>query len=141
MVFDPSTANANVALKNIMRTFFFVLFFFATVPFCTYLLFISSLEGRPRTYETSWKRLTQIYGYSMAIYVPAMVLIVPVAPYWRAKWLWLLVTVGMVTFYQYKEAIETCKRFLTYSKFVKLTVVICLINILFGFFVFSVLTS
>lgn len=58
MVFDPSTANANVALKNIVRTFLFVLSFFAAVPFGTYLLFISSLEGKPRTYETSWKRLT-----------------------------------------------------------------------------------
>lgn len=54
MVFDPSTANANQALKSIMRVFFLVFFFFAFVPFATYLVFISSLNGAPRSYETSW---------------------------------------------------------------------------------------
>ena len=45
MVFDPSTSNANASLKAICRVFFMVLFFFAAVPFATYLTFMSSLQG------------------------------------------------------------------------------------------------
>ena len=56
LVFDPSTVTANQSLKNIMRVFFIALMFFVGVPFAAYLTFISSLDGAPRSYETSWKR-------------------------------------------------------------------------------------
>ena len=109
MVFDPSTTNANVALKSIMRVFFMVSSFFFFIPFGTYLLFMSSLEGKPRTYETSWKRLIQVYAYSMAVFIPCAILLVVLMPWYRAKWLLVLVSVAMASFYQYKESIETCK--------------------------------
>ena len=135
IAFDPSTVNANQALKSIMRIFFLVFFFFATLPFGTYLTYISSLDGAPRSYETSWARQIQIYGYSMASFIPFSFLLVILSPFYRAKWFFYLVTVGIVSFYQYKESIETCKRYLTYSKYVKLAVAIFIANLLFGLLV------
>ena len=96
---DQDTENANSSLKSIMKTFFLVFSFFAMVPFCAYLLFMSSLQGQPRNYETSWKRLIQIYAYSMAAFIPGIAVLVLVVPFWRAKWLCMLLTVAMATFY------------------------------------------
>ena len=105
LVFDPSTATANQSLKSIMRVFFIAIMFFAGVPFAVYLIFISSLDGAPRSYETSWMRQIQIYGYSMAPFIPCGMLYVIFSPFNRVKWVLTLATVAMVSFYQYKEQI------------------------------------
>ncbi len=102
-VFDPSTTNANIALKSILKVFFIVFFFFAAVPFAVYLTFISSLNGAPRSYETSWARIIQIYSYSMACFIPGSALMVIFAPFARAKWVLTIALAGMACFYQYKE--------------------------------------
>lgn len=77
----------------------------------------------------------------MAVYIPAIVVLIGILPFWRAKWLWLFCVVALSSFYQYKESIDTCKRYLTYSKYLKLAVVICIINVLFSLFIFSVITA
>ena len=135
LVFDPTTINANAALKNIIKVFGIVLFFWVAVPFGVYLVFMSSLNGAPRSYETSWRRQIQVYGYSIAAFIPATVLFVVLSPFYRAKWILTLATVGMTTYYQYKEQIETCKKYLTYSKFVKLAIGLILMNFLLGILV------
>ena len=55
-MFDPTTINANAALKNIIKVFGIVFSFWLVVPFAVYLVFMSSLNGAPRSYETSWRR-------------------------------------------------------------------------------------
>ena len=135
MVFDPTTINANAALKNIIKVFGIVLFFWVVVPFGVYLVFMSSLNGAPRSYETSWRRQIQIYGYSIACFIPSTVLFVILSPFYRAKWILTLATVGMTTYYQYKEQIETCKKYLTYSKFIKLAIGLIFMNFMLGILV------
>ena len=135
IAFDPSTANANKALKSIVSIFFLVFTFFAVVPFGTYLTYISSLEGAPRSYETSWARQIQIYAYSMANFIPFSMFLVVLSPFYRAKWFLYLATVAMVSYYQYKEGIETCKKYLTYPKFVKLAAAVVISNLFFGLLV------
>lgn len=131
-VFDPSTTNANIALKSIVKVFFVVFTFFAAVPFAVYLTFISSLNGAPRSYETSWARLIQIYGYSLAVFIPGSALLVLLAPFARAKWVLTFALTGMACFYQYKEQIETCKRFLTYSLYRKMYISLVIVNFIFA---------
>jgi len=102
-MFDPNQINANLALRSIVKVFFLVLTFFFVVPFATYLLFMSALNGAPRSYETSWKRLIQIYGYSLACFVPGSALLVILAPFNRARWVATLALTGFTCFFQYKE--------------------------------------
>ena len=132
LVFDPTTINANAALKNIIKVFGIVFSFWLVVPFAVYLVFMSSLNGAPRSYETSWRRQIQIYGYSLAPFITCTILFVILSPFYRAKWILTLVTVGMTTYYQYKEQIETCKKYLTYSKFVKLAIGLIIMNFMLG---------
>ena len=134
-MFDPTTINANAALKNIIKVFGIVLFFWLTVPFAVYLVFMSSLNGAPRSYETSWRRQIQVYGYSIAAFIPCTLLFVVLSPFYRAKWILTLATVGMTTYYQYKEQIETCKKYLTYSKFIKLAIGLIIMNFMLGILV------
>ena len=98
-VFDPSSVNANIALKSIMRVFFLIFGFFFVVPFAVYLTFMSSLQGAPRSYETSWKRLIQIYAYSLACFIPGSALLVILAPFNRARWVATIALTGMACFY------------------------------------------
>jgi len=137
MLFDPSQANANMALRSILKVFLLVLTFFFVVPFATYLVFISSLNGAPRSYETSWTRLIQIYAYSMACFIPGCALLVLLAPFGRARWVFTILLASMTTFYQYKEQIETCKRYLTKQMFMKLAAGLCFSNLLFAIVVKS----
>lgn len=98
-VFDPSTVNANEALKGILRVFMLIFFFFSMVPFLTYLVFMSSLDGKPRSYEISWKRIIQIYGYSMACFIPGILLYIILAPFDRAKWVLTFGLTSIVCYY------------------------------------------
>ena len=139
-MFDPSTANANVALKSIIRVFFLVFAFFFFVPFACYMLFMSSMQGQQRSYETSWKRLIQIYSYSLACFIPGSILFVILAPFGRAKWFLTFSLTAMVCFYQYKEQIETCKRYLTYSKFIKMAIGLTIVNLFFALLVKSIIS-
>ena len=66
-----------------------------------------------------------------------MVVLITVLPYARARWVCILSLIGMATFYQYKESIQTAKRYLTYSKFVKVAAIIVLTNIAFGLFILA----
>ena len=140
-IFDPSKANANEALESIMFVFFLIFAFFLLVPFFTYLTFMSSLEGAPRTYETSWKRLIQIYAYSYACFIPGAVLHVVLAPFVRARWLLTLSLAGMASFFQYKESIDSCKQYLTYNKFVRLAAGLCFANLMFSLLVKYLVSS
>ena len=132
VAFDPSAVNANFAVKSILKVFCIVFAFFFAVPFVTYLVFMSNLQGAPRSYETSWKRLIQIYGYSLACFVPGSALLVLLAPFARAKWILTLCLTGMTCFYQYKEQIETCKKYLTKEMFLKLAAGLVLANFVFA---------
>lgn len=77
----------------------------------------------------------------MASFIPFSMLLVILSPFYRAKWILLFATVGMVTFYQYKEGIETCKKYLIYSKFVKLAVALVIANLLFGLLVKGIVST
>ena len=118
-----------------MLTFFFV------VPFATYLVFMSALTGQPRSYETSWTRQIQIYAYSVACFIPGSLLLVVLAPFSRARWVATLGLASMVCFYQYKEQIETCKRYLTKAQAMKLGAGLALANLVFALIVKSFTSS
>ena len=77
----------------------------------------------------------------MAPFIPCGMLYVVLSPWSRAKWVVTLATVAMVSFYQYKEQIETCKRYLTYAKFVKLSAGVVLTNLLFALLMKTIITS
>jgi hypothetical protein len=132
-VFDPSTTNANLALRSILKVSLIVFFFFFAVPFSVYLTFISSLNGALRSYETSWVRIIQIYSYSMACFIPGSALMVILAPFSRAKWVLTFALAGLACYYQYKEQIETCKRILTYNLYRKMYIGLIFTNLLFAF--------
>ena len=140
-MFDTQQANANSALRSIMKVFFLVLTFFFVVPFATYLVFMSSLQGAPRSYETSWKRQIQVYAYSLACFIPGSALLVILSPFARARWVLTLGLTSMVCFYQYKEQIETCKRYLTKSLFMKLAAGLFFANFMFALLVKSFTSS
>ena len=116
-LFDASAANANAALSKIMTLAFLITLFFTVVPLAAYFTFRSS--GRISD-ETSYTRLIQVYGYSMAVFIPIVAVYSAMSPFHRVQWVLLLAGAALASFYQYKEMIEESKRFLTYSTFRKL---------------------
>ena len=77
----------------------------------------------------------------MTPFIPCGVLYVLFSPFNRAKWVVTIATVAMVSFYQYKEQIQTCKRYLTYAKYVKLAAGIVLTNFMFALLMKTIITS
>jgi len=77
----------------------------------------------------------------MTAFIPCGFLYVLFSPYNRAKWVLTLATVAMVSFYQYKEQIQTCKRYLTYAKYLKLAAGVVLTNFLYALLMKTIISS
>ena len=84
--------------------------------------------------------MIQIYSYSLACFIPGSILFVILAPFGRAKWFLTFSLTAMVCYYQYKEQIETCKRYLTYSKFIKMAIGLTIVNLFFALLVKSIIS-
>ena len=127
-VFDASKSNANAALSKIMTLSFLMVLFFSLVPLGAYFTFRSS--GKTSE-DISYSRLIQVYGYSMAPFIPIVALYTLMSPFNRVQWMLLFCAGALTSFYQYKEMIETSKRFLTYSIYQRLVLAILISTFLF----------
>ena len=96
LLLDPSAANANAALSKIMSLSFLIALFFTMVPLASYFTFRSS--GKISD-EISYTRLFQVYGYSMAVFIPIVVIYTMMSPFNRVQWVLLLAGGALSSFY------------------------------------------
>ena len=111
-----------------MTLSFLMVLFFSLVPLGTYFTFRSS--GKTSE-DISYSRLIQVYGYSMAPFIPIMAVYTLMSPFNRVQWMLLFCAGALTSFYQYKEMIETSKRFLTYTIYQRLVLAILISTFLF----------
>ena len=111
-----------------MTLSFLMVMFFALVPLGSYFTFRSS--GKTSE-DISYTRLIQVYGYSMAPFIPIVALYTLMSPFNRVQWTLLFAAGALTSFYQHKEMIETSKRFLTYSIYQRLVAGVLLSTLLF----------
>ena len=67
----------------------------------------------------------------MAAFIPIVAIYSLMSPFNRVQWVLLLGGAALSSFYQYKEMIETAKRFLTFSTYKRLSVGVLLSTLLF----------
>lgn len=95
---------ANYSLQKVFKTTFFLLLMFIVNPFIAYLVFKN--KG---AIEVTYASLLQIYGYSLAIFIPLSLINCLLMPLNRLR-VFLLISAGAIsTYYIYKET----KEFLT----------------------------
>ena len=81
--FDPTSINANASLRKIVTLTFVVASFFTVVPFAVYMLFRSS---SPPNDEISFLRISMLYAYSMAVFIPAAAIYTAAIGFSRVRW-------------------------------------------------------
>ena len=133
-MFDPTIISSNEALGKIIKLTFLVVSFFTLVPLGCYLVFKSQAVSSSGTsaVDTSYTRLSSKYSYCMFPFVPMALIYTIMLPFSRVRWVILLATVALSTYYLYKETLTLGKQTLTYSTYKTMAACVTTSTVLFA---------
>ncbi len=98
---------ANTSVQKMFKTVFIMFFFFIVNPFIAYLVF----KNRGAI-EVTFVHLLQIYGYSLAIFVPVAILNCFFISFNRLRVFLIIVSGAISLYYIYKETKEYLTKYL-----------------------------
>lgn len=98
---------ANKSLQKMFKTLFILGLMFIVNPFVAYLIFKN--KG---AIDVTFTNLLQIYGYSLAIFVPVSIISCVLISLSRLRLFLILVSGAISLYYMYKETYEYVKKYI-----------------------------